>query len=118
MLTISVPDFAARGSEPHTNAYAIDTHGSSSSTFDVGMVHARRFPVWGEHLHMPMREELFIPEGHPLNLARSSTWRRVWHDPDLSVIVAFSLIGLLVTLYMAKHCPFSQEIGAALMTIS
>jgi hypothetical protein len=39
---------------------------------------------------MPMREELFIPEGHSLDLARPSTWRRVWDEPDLNVIAAFS----------------------------
>jgi hypothetical protein len=67
---------------------------------------------------MPMREELFIPEGHQLYEARSLTgWRRVLDDPDLNVLMAFSLVGLLVALYLATHCPL-PELCMGLMTTS
>jgi hypothetical protein len=67
---------------------------------------------------MPMREELFIPEGHPLGPGRSPThpWRRVLDDPYLNVITMFWLTGLLIALYMATHFPLPEEIWAALIT--
>jgi hypothetical protein len=63
---------------------------------------------------MPMSEELFIPQGHPIDVARS--WRRIWEDSELNVIAAFSLIVVLAALYIATHYPLSQEIYTALIT--
>lgn len=67
---------------------------------------------------MPMREELFVPEGHPLDLARSPKhlWQRVLDDPDFNAITAFSLIAVFAALYMTIHCPLPEEIFVALMT--
>jgi hypothetical protein len=69
---------------------------------------------------MPMRDELFIPEGHPLYKAGSLTdaWRRVLEDPDLNIIVAFSSLGLFVAPYLAIHCPLPESIFVALLTMS
>ena len=69
---------------------------------------------------MPMRDELFIPEGHSLHKTRSSTdlWRRILDDPDLNVVTAFLLIGLFVALYLATHCPLPEQVLLNLMTMS
>jgi hypothetical protein len=55
--------------------------------------------------------------------ARSQTysWRRIWENPEVKVITAFSLIamlGVLVALYMATHFPLPEAIYAAPMTIT
>jgi hypothetical protein len=76
---------------------------------------------FGEEYFMPMRDELFIPAGHPLYQVRSSiaAWRRILNDPDLNVITAFSLVGLVVVvLYRATHYPPSEQIWVELMTMS
>jgi hypothetical protein len=69
---------------------------------------------------MPMRDKLFIPEGHSLYKVRSSTdaRRRVLDDPDLNVIAAFSLLALFVALCLATHCPLPEQILLGPMTMS
>jgi hypothetical protein len=69
---------------------------------------------------MPMRGEIFIPEGHPLYKAGSSidVWRRVLDDPNLKVVLAFSLLGLFAALYVAIHFPSQEQIWLELMTLS
>jgi hypothetical protein len=69
---------------------------------------------------MPMRGELFVPEGHPLYKARSSidARHRVLDDPDLKVVMAFSLLGLFVALYLAMHFPAQEQFWLELMTLS
>jgi hypothetical protein len=69
---------------------------------------------------MPMRDELFVPEGHPLYQVRSLTdaWRRLLDDPDLNVAMAFSLVALFVALYLATHYPLSEQISLELVTMS
>jgi hypothetical protein len=65
---------------------------------------------------MPMSEELFIPQGHPIDVARS--WRRIWDESELNVIAAFSLVAVLVVLYMATHYQLPQEIYTTPLTIT
>jgi hypothetical protein len=69
---------------------------------------------------MPMRDELFIPKGHQLYKARSSTeaWHRFLDDADVNVIAVFSLVGLFTALYLATHCPLPEQILLELMTTS
>jgi hypothetical protein len=69
---------------------------------------------------MPMRGELFIRKGNPLCKARSSidAWRRVLDDPNPKVVIAFSLLGLFVALYLAIHFPSREQIWLELMTLS
>jgi hypothetical protein len=67
---------------------------------------------------MPMRDELFIPEGHPLARSSIVVWRRVLDDPDLNVIAAFSMVALFVALYMATHCPLPAQICMEFMATS
>jgi len=69
---------------------------------------------------MPMRDELFIPQGHSLYKTGSLTdaWCRVLDDPDLNVITAFSLVALFAALYLAMHCPLPEAISVALATTS
>ena len=74
----------------------------------------------GEEYSMPMRDKLFIPQGHSLYKVRFSTdtRRRIFDDPDLNVIAAFSLLALFVALYLATHCPLPEQILLGLMTMS
>jgi hypothetical protein len=69
---------------------------------------------------MTIRGEAFTPEGHPADKARSSidAWRRVLNDPDLKVVVAFSLAGLFVALYLAIHFPLPEQMWLALITVT
>jgi hypothetical protein len=46
---------------------------------------------------------------------QTHSWRRIWEDPDLNLIIAFSLIGVLAALYMATHYPLPEAIYAAPM---
>lgn len=68
---------------------------------------------------MPMREELCIPEGHPLDRARfaKNAARGIFEDPDLTAILAYSVTGLLSTIYVALHFPLFDDICMLLMTI-
>jgi hypothetical protein len=50
--------------------------------------------------------------------SQTHSWRRIWDDPDLNVIIAFSLIAVLAALYMAVHYPLPEGIYAAPMTIT
>jgi hypothetical protein len=64
---------------------------------------------------MTIRGEAFIPEGHPLDKVRSrvDAWRGVLNNPDLKVVVAFSLLGLFAALYMAIHFPLPEQMWFA-----
>jgi hypothetical protein len=66
---------------------------------------------------MPMREELYIPKGHPLDLARNSRGfsDRVLRDSD-SVIAALLAVGLFLFVYLAIHFPCPEEMCEILMT--
>jgi hypothetical protein len=75
---------------------------------------------FGKEYSMTMRGGLFIPAGRPLDKARSSidAWRRVLDDPNLKVVVAFSLLGLFAALYLAIHFPSQEQIWLEIMTVS
>jgi hypothetical protein len=64
-----------------------------------------------ENTHMPMREELYVPEADSLDLARASTiaWHRIFDDPDFNVIGASIALGLLLAFYLALTCPLPDE---------
>jgi hypothetical protein len=53
-----------------------------------------------------------------LETSRTHPWRRIWEDPELSVIIAFFLIAMLAGLYMATHFPLPEDIYAVPMTIT
>jgi hypothetical protein len=52
--------------------------------------------------------------------AKSQTlWHRVWEGPDLKVVIAFSLVGLLATaLYMATQYPLPEDSYMAPITVT
>jgi len=66
---------------------------------------------------MPMREELYIPAGHPLDLARSAScsWSRILNDPDFHVTAAFSAMGVSLSLYLTIHFPLSEDVCETLI---
>jgi hypothetical protein len=43
---------------------------------------------------------------------------RVLADRDFTVVAAFVTIGFLTSIYLVLFCPWSQEISAALSTLS
>jgi hypothetical protein len=53
-----------------------------------------------------------------LATSQTQSWRRIWENPDLNVIIAFSLIAVVAALYMATHYPLPENIYAAPMTIT
>jgi hypothetical protein len=63
---------------------------------------------------MPTREQITIPEGHPLGLAETSTKTRprIVDDPDFNVMSAFIGVALLVAYYLALNCPLPETISA------
>jgi hypothetical protein len=50
--------------------------------------------------------------------SRTHSWRRIWEDPELSVIIAFLLIAVLAAFYMATHYPLPEDLYALPMTVS
>jgi len=60
---------------------------------------------------MPMRGELYIPAGHPLAPAQSESerWRQVIAAPDVPVIIGITMIGLLLSLYLAVCVPLPVD---------
>jgi hypothetical protein len=67
-----------------------------------------------EHMAMPMREEIYIPQGHPFGLDQTSTEARprLLDDPDFSVMSALIGMALLVAYYLALNCPLPDDISA------
>jgi hypothetical protein len=71
---------------------------------------------------MPMRGELYIPKGHSLDLARyqNGVRRRILDDRELnefSLITAFSVVGLFVSLYLALYFPLPDDVCAAALFV-
>jgi hypothetical protein len=62
----------------------------------------------------------FLSNRRFAGLATSQThsWSGIWEDPDLNVIIAFSLIAVIAALYMATHYPLPEAIYAAPMTMT
>jgi hypothetical protein len=50
--------------------------------------------------------------------SRTHWWLRIWEDPELSVVIAFLLIAVLASFYMATHYPLPEDIYALPMTIT
>jgi hypothetical protein len=71
-------------------------------------------PLFQEHMGMPMREEIYIPEGQPLGLPRTSAKARprLLDDPDYNVMSAVIGIALLVAYYLALNCPLPDDMSA------
>jgi hypothetical protein len=44
--------------------------------------------------------------------------QRALADRDFTVVTAFVIIGLMASLYLVLFCPWSEEISAALSTLS
>jgi hypothetical protein len=67
-----------------------------------------------EHVGMPMREEIYIPEGQPLGLPQTSAKARprLLDDPDFNVMSAVIGIALLVAYYLALNCPLPDDMSA------
>ena len=68
---------------------------------------------------MPMREELYIPESHPLDLARSASggWSRILNDPDFNVTAAFSAMGISLSLYLTIRFPLPADVCETLISL-
>jgi hypothetical protein len=68
---------------------------------------------------MSTRETLNIPAGHQLRSQASDVARYLKSsDIDVTCVVAFVSIGLVVTFYLLLFGSFSQEISDALSTLS
>jgi len=61
-----------------------------------------------------MREELYIPYGHPLACARDGhgAWRRALNDPDLLAVAVFAAVGTLASIYCALYFALPNEMCA------
>jgi hypothetical protein len=70
-------------------------------------------------MRMPMREELYIPDGHPLDLARSSggIWNRILNDPDFNVIASLLAMGISLSLYLTVHFPLPEDVCEMMMVM-
>jgi hypothetical protein len=71
---------------------------------------------------MPMRDELYIPKGHPLDLARypNGIWLRTLNDPEFNefnLITAISIVGLFASLYLAVYFPLPADVCASLISV-
>jgi hypothetical protein len=66
---------------------------------------------------MPMREELYIPLGHPLRRAPIVV---VWPslDADLVIAIAFAAIGLTISIGLMLNCPLAADPSMALVALS
>jgi hypothetical protein len=66
---------------------------------------------------MPMREELYIPLGHPLRRASgAAAWPIM--DADLVCVIAFAAIGLTISIGLMLDCPLAADLSIALAALS
>jgi hypothetical protein len=66
---------------------------------------------------MPMREELYIPLGHPLHRDSGAAARRNM-DTELVCVIAFAAIGLTISIGLMLDCPLPADLGMALAALS
>jgi hypothetical protein len=66
---------------------------------------------------MPMREELYIPLGHPLHRASAVVaWPNV--DADLACVIALAAIGLTISIGLMLNYPLPGDLSVALAALS
>jgi type II secretory pathway component PulM len=75
----------------------------------------RVFLLTGDEMQAIQAQSVALEQNH---YDKPGTRHRILEDRDFRVVAAFVTIGLLVSIYLVLFCPWSEEISAALSTLS